>query len=127
MSLRKVRTFIWWPCSNILPTRDNLHRKKLRVDPRCEPCCRHHESTGHLLWECPFAKNVWALCSGRVQKCSNLAQDFFLLFGMMVRRQPQIGKDGPQSPRRCGMLEISFISGRSSSTQERFWMAPLDF
>ena len=86
----KVRTFVWRACANILPTRDNLHRRKLKVDPRCELCCQHHESTGHLLWECPFARNVWALCSGRIQKCSNMAQDFFLLFGTMVRRLSQV-------------------------------------
>ena len=85
----KVWTFVWQECSNILPTRDNLHQKKLRVNPRCELCCQHHESTGHLLWECPFARNVWALCSGKIQKCSNEAQDFFLLFRTMVRRLPQ--------------------------------------
>ena len=35
-------------------------------------------------------------------------------------------KNGPRSPGHCGMLEINFILRRSSSTQERSWMAPLD-
>lgn len=60
----KVRAFVWRTCSNIFPTRDNLHRKKLRIKPRCELCCQHHESIGHLLWECSFARNVWAICRG---------------------------------------------------------------
>ena len=42
------------------------------------------ESAGHLLWECPLARNVWALCQGKIQKCSNDAQDFFALFRMQV-------------------------------------------
>ena len=42
------------------------------------------ESAGHLLWECPLARNVWALCRGRIQKCSNSAQDVFSLFHQMV-------------------------------------------
>ena len=45
----KVWTFIWRACSNILPTRDNLHRQKLQVEPRCELCCHQHKTVGHLL------------------------------------------------------------------------------
>ena len=80
----KVRTFVWRACFDILPTRDNLHRRRVRVDPRCELCCQQTESAGHLQWECPLARNVWALCRGRIQKCSNSAQDVFTLFHQMV-------------------------------------------
>lgn len=76
----KVRSFIWRAYSNILPTRENLHRRRVKVEPRCELCCQQPESTSHLLWECPFARNVWALSRGKIQKCSNAVQDFFLLF-----------------------------------------------
>ena len=85
----KVRTFLWQACSNILPTRGNLHRRKLQVEPRCEFCCQSTESIEHVLWECSFARNVWALCRGKIQKCQNAAQDFFFLFRMMVDRLNQ--------------------------------------
>ena len=39
-----------------------------------------------FIWECPFARNVWALVKGKVQKCSNEIQDFFHLFGMLVEK-----------------------------------------
>ena len=29
----KVRMFVWRACSNILPTRDNLHRRRINIDP----------------------------------------------------------------------------------------------
>ena len=50
-------------------------------------CCEKQEvsvteSTSHLLWECPMARNVWAISKGRVQKCSNQVQGFFQLFRM---------------------------------------------
>lgn len=40
----------------------------------------------HLLWEFPFARNVWAMMRGRVQKYSNEVQDFFHLFWMLGRK-----------------------------------------
>ena len=76
----KVRTFKWPACSNCLPIQDNLHRKKVRVEMTCEFCCLDPETVTHVLWECPFARNVWSLFKGKTQKCSNQASNFFLLF-----------------------------------------------
>ena len=75
-----VRNFIWRACSNILPTKENLHRRRVKVDSRCDICCQQPESNSHLLWECLMAWNVWAISKGRVQKCSNQVHDFFHLF-----------------------------------------------
>ena len=82
----KVRMFLWRACSNILPTRENLNRRRVQVDPMCGMCCQKPESVGHLLWECPLARNVWALCSGRIQKCPNTEGDFFMLLQRMVSK-----------------------------------------
>ena len=81
----KVRTFLWRACSNSLPTRTNLHRWKVQIESLCGVCCQEPETTGHILWECPLARNVWALDKGKTQKCSNEARDFFLLFGHKAR------------------------------------------
>ena len=86
----KVRMFVWRACSNILPTRDNLHRRKTKIDPQCEFCCQQLEFAAHLLWECPFARNVWALCWGKIQKCSNDAQDIFMLFRWFIDKLSQL-------------------------------------
>ena len=79
----KVRTFIWRACSNCLPTRDNLHRRRVSIDRTCEMCKQEPETTSHVLWTCPFARNVWALVRGRIQKSSNGVDNFFLLFRQM--------------------------------------------
>ena len=79
----KVRNFIWRACSNVLPTRENLHRRRVKVDSRCDICCQQPESNSHLLWECPPARNVWAISKGSVQKCSNQVHDLFHLFRML--------------------------------------------
>lgn len=76
----KIRTFLWRACSNCLPTRDNLRRKKIQLQATCELCQSGPETVTHILWSCPFARNVWALIRGRIQKCRNEVEDFFLLF-----------------------------------------------
>ena len=76
----KVRTFMWRACADTLPTRDNLHRRRVGVDRNCEFCRQQPKTGAHLLWECPFARNVWSLSSGKVQKCRNEVWDFFQLF-----------------------------------------------
>ena len=73
----KVWNFMWRACSNCLHTRDNLHRRRMKVEPTCELCRQQPETVSHLLWTCPFARNAWALFKGRTQKCNNEACDFF--------------------------------------------------
>uniref|UniRef100_A0A7N2MF44 Reverse transcriptase zinc-binding domain-containing protein n=1 Tax=Quercus lobata TaxID=97700 RepID=A0A7N2MF44_QUELO len=75
----KVRTFLWRACSEILPTRANLARKRLPIDPRCDICRHEEETVCHVLWECPLATNVWALFKGKLQKCIAAAPDFYSL------------------------------------------------
>ena len=86
----KVHNFLWRACSGCLPTRENLQKKRVRVNKKCELCCHHCETICHVLWECPFARNVWALFRGTLQKCSNEADDFFLLFRALQRKLDQI-------------------------------------
>ena len=80
----KVRTFLWRACSNILTTRENLHRRKVQLEPTCGLCCQCTETVEHVLWECPLARNVWALSSGKIQKCPNEAPEFYSLFRLLI-------------------------------------------
>lgn len=77
--LPKVWNFLWKACTNILPTRANLQKRKVTVDPHCTICRHHEETVSHILWECPLARNVWALVRGKLQKCQVHAAEFFLL------------------------------------------------
>ena len=52
----------------------------MQIEATCEFCRNEPETVTHVLWSYPFARNVWALIRGRVQKCSNEAEDFFLMF-----------------------------------------------
>ena len=51
----KVRHFAWRACHNILPTKENLMRRKVLQDDWCEECKVEAETTGHLFWRCPRA------------------------------------------------------------------------
>ena len=75
----KVRNFLWRACSNILPTRDNLCKKKVQLDPLYVVCHQQSETVRHILWKFPFARNVWALVRGKIQKSSAHASDSFIL------------------------------------------------
>ena len=75
----KVRNFVWRACTDILPTRANLYRRKIPIDPLCSICGQTDETVGHALWECPMARNVWAVAQGRLQKCGIEAQSFYRL------------------------------------------------
>ena len=84
-----MRNFLWRACSNILPTRDNLHGRKLQVEPRCAIYHQPRETVCHTLWECPLARNVWALVKGKIQKSVDHASDFLELTRSMLERLPK--------------------------------------
>lgn len=102
-------------------------REGVKVDAHFELCCQQLESVGHLLWECPFARNVWDLCLGKIQKCPNEATDFFFLFQMLVQRlsTPELEKRALY-PRGFRMHVIRFILREIKPTPNPFWMGLLD-
>ena len=77
--LLKVQNFVWRACTDILPTRTNLYCKKVPIDPLCSICGQTDETVRHALWECPMARNVWAMAQGRLQKCGVVVQSFYHL------------------------------------------------
>jgi hypothetical protein len=75
----KVKLFAWRACQNLLPTRDNLYKRKVIQDPICPCCGLEVEIVIYSLWSCPTAKNVWGDNLSCFQKCSS-SQIRFLLF-----------------------------------------------
>jgi ribonuclease HI len=64
------KNFLWKACHDILPTRVNLHRRKVVEDKRCPVCGNVDETTIHALWECPSAMGVWNEGAQTFQKFS---------------------------------------------------------
>ena len=48
----KIKMFLWRACTDALPTRCNLVRRKVLDDPTCSMCGTGAENTMHALWEC---------------------------------------------------------------------------
>jgi hypothetical protein len=71
------KNFMWRACQNLLPTKDNLLRRKVVQDPYCPICGLEPETAYHILWDCPSTRDVWGGCDRRFQKCA-LAGPYFL-------------------------------------------------
>jgi hypothetical protein len=74
------KNFMWRACHNILPTRDNLLKRRIIKDPRCPICGIEVKTTTHILWACPSAADVWSSRERMFQKCNYTRMDF-LPFG----------------------------------------------
>jgi hypothetical protein len=74
----KVKHLIWRAYHETLPTNHQLHRRRIRSSGLCPICLQEDETTLHILWQCPMARNTWALIQGRMQKLPNHGGDFSL-------------------------------------------------
>jgi len=55
----KVRHFLWKACTNSLPTKENLLKRKILHESGCSRCSGDSESVVHTLWSCSCIKEVW--------------------------------------------------------------------
>ena len=55
----KIKTFLWRVCSDALPTKVNLKKRKILEDRRCGACLSAQETTLHAIWNCDELKEVW--------------------------------------------------------------------
>lgn len=81
-----VKTFIWQACSNILPIKENLHRRHVTDYPIYPLCESSVETIGHVLWSCPAARDVWYECNIKIQKCSSVEVMFTNILEMLFKR-----------------------------------------
>jgi ribonuclease HI len=82
----KIKMFLWRACNDILPTRENLLKKRVIVDGKCPWCNIEEESTAHALWFCPAAKDVWNVGHSIFQKCAFIEHNFLEIFQLCLTR-----------------------------------------
>lgn len=54
-----VKLFLWRACNNILPTKQNLLKRRIVEEDRCPCCTIEEESTDDVLKYYPAAQDVW--------------------------------------------------------------------
>ncbi|KAG7941775.1 hypothetical protein I3843_16G063500 [Carya illinoinensis] len=85
------KLFLWKASNNFLPTKQNLFKKKVVEDPSCPMCSQQVESIEHALWECKAARDVWGMCSRKLQKSYISNQTFKeLLFSLLDTAEEEI-------------------------------------
>jgi hypothetical protein len=57
----KIKHFLWRAYHESLPTFFNLYRRKINRSLYCVICKQDEDTTIHALWQCPLARNTWAL------------------------------------------------------------------
>ena len=57
----KVKLFLWRILSAALPVADQILRRGMSINPRCQICGEEGESINHVLFNCSVARQVWAL------------------------------------------------------------------
>jgi len=58
---RKLKHFVWQCVSGCLATCQRLHFRHIGRDKKCPRCGANEETINHLLFDCPPARQVWAL------------------------------------------------------------------
>ncbi|XP_059454932.1 uncharacterized protein LOC132185136 [Corylus avellana] len=80
------KNVLWRGCHNILPTRDNLLKRKILTDSRCPFCGIEIEAATHILWSCPSASDVWGTREVFFQKFHSSGADFLQLVEEMYKK-----------------------------------------
>jgi ribonuclease HI len=84
------KNFLWRACHDILPTRENLHKRKIIDDPMCPICGREVETSFHILWQCPSAMDVWSMGNLKFQKSAFKGPCFSqVVAGMFSKCSPE--------------------------------------
>ena len=85
----KIKHFMWRACKNILPTRNRLKSKGVG----CEDCCAlcgASETSGHILWDCTFAKEVWSRSKIKLPALPKPVNEFLNLVWVVVDSCPNV-------------------------------------
>jgi len=81
-----TKMFLWKAINNLLPTKDNLLKRKVMPDKQCLICLREDESIIHILWNCPSTRDAWGCGPIRFQKTYGMGNSFQSLFEEMSDR-----------------------------------------
>lgn len=83
------KNFLWRACHDILPTRANLHKRKVISNALCPVCGLEVETGFHILWQCSSAMDVWSMGHVVFQKSFFTRPEFRQVVEYMFERCTQ--------------------------------------
>ncbi|KAG6628833.1 hypothetical protein CIPAW_14G039600 [Carya illinoinensis] len=81
-----VKLFLWKVGQELLPIKENLHRRKVSASNMCPICERRVETAVHMIWGCSAASDVWAMDESPVRKWCNAEWGFAELWASMFQK-----------------------------------------
>lgn len=120
----KIKMFTWKCLKGILPVGERLVERHINVDPKCKRC-GSSESINHLLFHCPFARDVWKLspldASFEISRLTDLRADWSQLHG-----QKCLPPTGVASTPLAPWIMWSLWKGRNKFMFENYAGNPVD-
>ena len=72
----KIKNFLWRACTNSLPTKENLIKRKIIQESSCPRCSNSSKSVEHALWSYACIKVLWDSDFYWVDRCSTDSESF---------------------------------------------------
>ena len=83
----KIKLFLWRACREILPTNYRLAARKVSNNDHCG-FCGECESSGHTLWDCKVAIEVWREVDFGLPRLNQPMRDFVdVVWAVMERKE----------------------------------------
>ncbi|KAH9699249.1 zf-RVT domain-containing protein [Citrus sinensis] len=82
-----IRIFSWRAAKNLLPSVENLWKRKVIQEPLCQICKNRLETVFHALVRCKVTKKIWKITRFEDDLKGSVEQDILsLLIGLKQRR-----------------------------------------
>ncbi|XP_041007557.1 uncharacterized protein LOC121252140 [Juglans microcarpa x Juglans regia] len=126
-----TKLFLWKAGNNLLPTKENLFKRKVVEDKRCPVCSAETETIMHALWVYPATNDIWAEVRGCVQKWGRIEEEFLLLWGKLMGRlsmkklEDMIALKGLLEFKAAQILTKQVVKGQNSNSRSAMrWEKP---
>ena len=83
----KIKIFVWRATKNLLPSAENLWKRKIIQEPTCQACKTGLENVLHVLVDCKVAKKIWRLTHMEDDIRGRAGQDILTMMHDMNRRR----------------------------------------
>ncbi|KAG2314763.1 hypothetical protein Bca52824_017885 [Brassica carinata] len=89
----KIHYFLWRCLSNALPVAENMVHRHITKDKRCSRCDAAEESINHVLFQCPYARLVWAVAQVHIPPSGLWADSFFSNLQWVLNQKKRVPKE----------------------------------